>query len=76
MMTITLLCKDYDHLATCLVPMGDQIGMSQQELADMLRTKTRRFSEEDIRRKYPKPKNTLQPKPDGCTSTSGEEELK
>ncbi|KAI9786022.1 MAG: hypothetical protein M1816_008174 [Peltula sp. TS41687] len=61
MMTITLLRKDYNHLAACLVPMGEQIGMSQQELADMLRTKTRRFSEEDIQRKFPKPR--AYPKP-------------
>ena len=35
-----------------MVPIGDQIGMSKQELADMLRTKTRRFSEEEIQEKY------------------------
>ena len=52
MMTVKLLQKDYVFLASCLVPIGDQIGMSQQELADMLRTKTRRFTEEDIRRKF------------------------
>lgn len=46
--------KEYDHLAKCLVPIGDQIGMSQQELADMLRTKTRRFTEDDIRKKFGK----------------------
>lgn len=40
------------HLASCLVPMGEQIGMSQQELADMLRTKTRRFTEEEIQQKF------------------------
>lgn len=32
--------------------MGDQIGMSQQELADMLRTKTRAFTEEEIQVKF------------------------
>lgn len=52
-LTLKLLQKDYMHLANCLVPMGDQIGMSQQELADMLRTKTRRFTEEDILKKFP-----------------------
>ncbi|KAI9816016.1 MAG: hypothetical protein M1827_002008 [Pycnora praestabilis] len=51
-MTIRLLRKDYLHLARCLVPVGDQIGMSEQEIADMLRTKTRRFTEEEIRQKY------------------------
>ncbi len=40
------------RLAACLVPMGDQIGMSQGEIAAMLRGKTRRFSEEEILRKF------------------------
>lgn len=52
MMTVTLLRKDYMHLASCLVPTGEQIGMSQQEIADMLRTKTRRVTEEAIMKKY------------------------
>lgn len=52
MMTIKLLQKDYMHLAKCLVPIGDQIGMSQREIADMLRTKTRRFTEEEIQEKF------------------------
>ncbi|KAL9631722.1 MAG: hypothetical protein Q9164_005735 [Protoblastenia rupestris] len=54
MMTVTLLRKDYMHLASCLVPIGDQIGMSQSEIAEMLRTKTKRFSEEEILRIYGK----------------------
>lgn len=53
MITIRLLRKDYLHLAKCLVPMGDQIGMSLEEIAAMLRTKTRRFSEAEIREKFP-----------------------
>ncbi|KAK4899560.1 hypothetical protein LTR27_003293 [Elasticomyces elasticus] len=48
MMTIKLLMKDYLYLADRLVPIGDQIGMSRNELADMLRTKTRKFTEADI----------------------------
>jgi hypothetical protein len=52
MMTIKLLQKDYMYLAGRLVPIGSQIGMSQAEIADMLRTKTRRFTEDDIRRKF------------------------
>ena len=52
MMTVKLLMKDYLTLADHLVPIGDQIGMSRQERADMLRTKTRRFTEEDIRAKF------------------------
>lgn len=51
-MTVRLLMKDYLYLADRLVPMGDQIGMSRGELAAMLRTKTRRFTEEDIRVKF------------------------
>lgn len=54
MMTVTLLRKDYMHLASCLVPIGDQVGMSQTEIAEMLRTKTKRFSEEEIMKKYGK----------------------
>lgn len=52
MITVRVLRKDYAHLAKCLVPIGSQICMSQEEIAEMLRTKTRRFSEEDIKRKY------------------------
>lgn len=52
MMTYRILAKDYLYLANCVVPIGDQIGMSKQELADMLKTKTRRFSEEEIQEKY------------------------
>lgn len=52
MITVRLMRKDYDHLARCLVPMGDQIGMTHAELAAMLRRKTRRFSEEEIKRKF------------------------
>ncbi len=52
MITYRILRKDYLYLADCVVPIGDQIGMSKQEIADMLRTKTRRFSEEEIQEKY------------------------
>ena len=52
MMTYNLCRKNYMHLASCLVPMGDQIGMSQQEIADMLRTKTRRFTDDEIKAKF------------------------
>ncbi|KAK4548626.1 hypothetical protein LTR36_009536 [Oleoguttula mirabilis] len=52
MMTVKLLQKDYMYLASCLVPIGDQIGMSQVEIAEMLRTKTRKFTEDDIRKKF------------------------
>lgn len=52
MLTVTLLRKDYLHLADCLVPIGDQIGMSREEIAEMLRSKTRAFSEQEIREKF------------------------
>ncbi|TKA75195.1 hypothetical protein B0A49_05557 [Cryomyces minteri] len=48
--TFKLMARDYDHLADCLVPIGDQIGMSKREIAEMLRSKTARFSKEDIGR--------------------------
>ena len=51
-MTYRILRKDYLYLADCLVPIGDQIGLSKQELADILRTKTRKFSEEEIQEKF------------------------
>jgi hypothetical protein len=50
--TFRILTKNYEHLAKQLVPMGEQIGMSQTELAEMLRTKTRKFSEEEISAKF------------------------
>lgn len=52
MVTFKLMQKDYMYLAKCLVPMGDQIGLSLEEKAAMLRTKTRRFIREEIERKF------------------------
>ncbi|KAH7412647.1 phosphoinositide 3-kinase regulatory subunit 4 [Cadophora sp. MPI-SDFR-AT-0126] len=52
--TFRVLTKNYMHLAKQLVPIGDQIGMTQVELAEMLRRKTRRFSEEEIKVKFAK----------------------
>ncbi|KAF4537621.1 Acylamide-delta 3-desaturase [Lasiodiplodia theobromae] len=54
MITIRLAMKDYDHLAKCLVPMGDQINMTLEEKARMLRSKTRAFTEEEIKVKFAK----------------------
>ncbi|KAF2083510.1 hypothetical protein K490DRAFT_76497 [Saccharata proteae CBS 121410] len=51
--TVRLMMKDYMHLAKCLVPIGDeQRAMTMEERAAMLETKTRRFTEEEIRRKF------------------------
>ena len=47
-----LLREDYDHIVSCLVPMGDQIVKSKEELAAMLRRKAMKFTEEDIRLKF------------------------
>lgn len=52
--TYRLMKKEYDHLARCLIPIGDQIDMSLNEVADLLRTKTLKFTEADIQKKYPK----------------------
>ncbi|KGM92401.1 uncharacterized protein PADG_11603 [Paracoccidioides brasiliensis Pb18] len=52
MITVKLLQKDYAHLAKCLIPIGEQVHMSLDEIAAMLRTKTRRFSEADIKQKF------------------------
>jgi hypothetical protein len=57
-MTYRILRKDYLYLANCVVPIGDQIGMTKQELANMLRSKTRRFSEEEIQEKFYKGRKT------------------
>ncbi|KAF2773160.1 hypothetical protein EJ03DRAFT_155307 [Teratosphaeria nubilosa] len=53
MMTVSLLRKNYMHLAKCMVPIGqEQVNMTLEERAAMLRTKTRKFTEEDIQRKF------------------------
>ncbi|EAL86472.2 hypothetical protein KXX33_006967 [Aspergillus fumigatus] len=52
MITYRLIRKDYTHLAKCLVPIGDQISMSIEERAAMLQSKTRRFTEAEIARKF------------------------
>lgn len=44
--------KDYAYLAKCLVPIGEQVHMSLDEIATMLRTKTRRFTEAEIKEKF------------------------
>jgi hypothetical protein len=52
MIRYRLLRYDYTYLASCLVPIGDQIGMSVEEIALMLKRKTRRFNEKDIAKKF------------------------
>jgi hypothetical protein len=41
--TVYLLRKDYTHLAKCLIPIGDQVNMTLEQRAEMLRSRTRRF---------------------------------
>jgi hypothetical protein len=53
MITLKLIQKDYMHLAKCLVPIGEQMDMTLEERAAMLRRHARRFSEEEIREKFP-----------------------
>ena len=54
MITFSLLSKNYMHLARCLVPMGKQMDLTMEERAEMLRRKTRKFSEEEIAAKWGK----------------------
>ena len=52
LMTIKLLQKDYVYLAKRLIPLGNQIDLSIDEIAALLRTKTRRFTEPEILAKF------------------------
>ncbi|ORY04668.1 hypothetical protein BCR34DRAFT_491359 [Clohesyomyces aquaticus] len=55
MITFSVITKNYTHLAKCLVPMGEeQMAMTIAERAEMLRTKTKKFSEEEIAAKWGK----------------------
>lgn len=58
MITVTLLRKDYMTLAKCMVPIGEfQMKMTIEERAEYLKRHTRRFSEEEIERKFGKKGN-------------------
>ncbi|TAQ88783.1 hypothetical protein B7494_g2889 [Chlorociboria aeruginascens] len=50
--TYRLLTKNYRKLASQLVPMPGQIHLSLEERAEMLRRKTRAFTEEEIARMF------------------------
>lgn len=55
MMTLSLLRKDYEHLAKCMVPIGEkQIRMTMEERVAMLKRHTTAFTEEEIRVKFKK----------------------
>lgn len=52
MVTFRLMRKDYQHLAGCLVPMGDQIDLTMEGRVELLRKLTRKMSETEIRQRY------------------------
>ncbi|KAH8158973.1 hypothetical protein CIB48_g9268 [Xylaria polymorpha] len=52
MITVRLIMRDYEHLARCLVPIGDQIDMTMEQRVALLKRHTRKFSEEEIREKF------------------------
>lgn len=52
--TYRVLTKNYEYLAGQLVPIGNQIGMSKAELVELLKKKTRKFTEEEIRQHFGK----------------------
>lgn len=55
MMTLSLLRKDYAHLAKCMVPIGErQIRMTMDERIAMLKRHTTAFTEEEIQAKFGK----------------------
>ncbi|KAH8898080.1 hypothetical protein GQ53DRAFT_636321 [Thozetella sp. PMI_491] len=54
MITVKLMQRDYEHLAKCLVPIGEQINMTLEERVTLLKRHTRKFSEEEIKQKFRK----------------------
>ncbi|KAI0805039.1 fatty acid desaturase [Xylaria sp. FL0064] len=52
LITVRLMLRDYEHLARCLVPIGNQIDMTMEQRVAMLKRHTRRFSEEEIQEKF------------------------
>ncbi|PNY27882.1 Uncharacterized protein TCAP_02190 [Tolypocladium capitatum] len=54
MISLRLLCKDYEHLAKCLVPIGDQVDLTMEGRVALLKKLTRKFTEEEIREKFRK----------------------
>ncbi|KZZ99108.1 fatty acid desaturase [Moelleriella libera RCEF 2490] len=55
MITFRLMRKDYEHLAKCMVPVGeDQMNLSMDERMRYLKRLTRRFSEAEIASKFRK----------------------
>ncbi|KAI1647894.1 uncharacterized protein F4817DRAFT_336250 [Daldinia loculata] len=54
--TLRLLLHHYEHLARCMVPIGEkQIAMTIEQRAALLKRCTRRFTEEEIKEKFKAP---------------------
>ncbi|KAK9778586.1 putative Fatty acid desaturase domain-containing protein [Seiridium cardinale] len=53
MLTVKLLTKDYKYLAERMVPIGEpQLAMTLEERMAHLKSRTQRFTEEDLKLKY------------------------
>lgn len=52
MVAFRLLCKDYRHFARCMVPLGSQKGLSMEGRVALLQRLTKKFSDEEIRKKH------------------------
>lgn len=51
--TFKLLTKNYEQLAKCLVPIGEeQLAWSLEERMAQLKSRTRRFTDEELQQKY------------------------
>ncbi|KAK3330050.1 hypothetical protein B0H66DRAFT_572268 [Apodospora peruviana] len=48
MLAIRLFMKDYDHLARCMIPLGDQTNLTMQERKAFLKSLTRPFTQEEL----------------------------
>ena len=52
MMTIKLLRKDYIKLARYPIPIGAQVGMTEEQRANKPRSKIRRFGERAVQARF------------------------
>ncbi|KKA27964.1 hypothetical protein TD95_001229 [Thielaviopsis punctulata] len=52
MITARLMMKDYETLAKCMIPIGEQIAMTLEERMALLKSHTKRFTEEEIAERY------------------------
>ena len=55
MLTVNLLCKNYEQVAKCLVPINKhQLELTMEGRVELLKKLTRRFTEEEIKEKFSK----------------------